>query len=318
MVYSRIMATGSYLPEKVLTNADLESMVDTQDEWIMQRVGISQRRILSKDETTSSMAIAAAQSAMDASKLDPQAIDLIIVASVTSENVLPSIACIVQNALGITNECPAFDVSAACSGFIYAMSIADQYIRSGEAKHALIVGVEALSKITDWTDRETCVLFGDGAGAAVLAADDKPGIIATKISAAGKYGDKLFAQGRRWCDEASSYIQMSGKDVFKVATKKLDEIVEQVLEKGRMTKEELDWLIPHQANARIIEATAKRLQMPMSKVILTIAHHGNTSSASVPLAFDEAVRGGKIQRGDRCILEAFGGGVAWGAALVIF
>ena len=318
MIYSRILGTGSYLPDKVLTNHDLEQMVDTSDEWIMKRVGVSRRHIVEDGkDTTSSMAIKAARLAITDAGLKPDDIDLVVVGTVSSEFNFPSVACLIQHELGINNESPAFDVSAACAGFIYALSVSDQFIKGGQVKNALVVGVEALTKSVDWTDRATCILFGDGAGAVVLQASDQPGVIATKIHAAGRYSEMLYVKHSNWYPEPQ-YIHMDGGDVFKLAVTKLNEIVDQTLDLAGMKKSDIDWLIPHQANMRIIKAIAKRLDMPMDRVILTIETHGNTSSASVPLALDHAVSTGKIQRGDTIMLEAFGAGLAWGAVLLTY
>ncbi|OGT33787.1 MAG: 3-oxoacyl-ACP synthase [Gammaproteobacteria bacterium RIFCSPHIGHO2_02_FULL_39_13] len=318
-VYSTILGTGSYLPKKILTNADLEKMVDTTDEWIVQRVGIKRRHLVGESgDTTSSMAIAAARAAITAAKLLPNDIDLILVGTASPDRLFPSVACEIQKQLGITNECPAFDVSAACAGFIYGMSIADQYIRTGTAKNVLVVGVDTLSAVTDWTDRGSCILFGDGAGAVIVSASENPGLLATHIHADGQYADLLFAESALFSDKAKNYIQMQGSEVFKVAVTKLGEIVDQTLTKAGIDKTEIDWLIPHQANMRIIQAMAKKLTMPMEKVVLTIEEHGNTSAASIPLALDFAVKNNKIKRGDKLLLEAFGAGFAWGSALVVY
>lgn len=317
MTYARIKGTGSYLPEKILANEDLEKMVDTASAWIVERTGIERRHISGKDETSVSMAIIAAKEALSAAKIDPEQIQLIIVATATSDYFFPSAACIVQDALGITNECPAFDVSAACAGFIYGMSIANQYIRSGTIKHALVIGSETLTKLLDWTDRSTCVLFGDGAAGVVLSADDKPGILSTHVHANGSYKDLLYAKnGIKSSSEKPDYIQMKGNAVFKVAVKTLDKIVGETLEANNMKKSDIDWLIPHQANLRIIKATAKKLDLPMNRVILGVEDQGNTSAASIPLALDQAVRSGKIQRGENLLMEAFGAGFTWGSALI--
>ena len=316
-MHSAIAGTGSYLPKKILTNAELEKMVDTTDEWIMKRVGVRNRHIVGDSgDTTVSMAEAAARAAIVAANLAPNDIDLILVGTASPDQLFPSVACHIQKRLEITNECAAFDVNAGCSGFIYVMNIADQYIRAGSAKHVLIVGADTLSTVTDWTDRATCVLFGDGAGAAVLSASDKPGILATHIHADGRYGDLLCAENALFSKTTNNYIKMQGREVFKVAVTKLGDIVDQTLEKAQLDKHDIDWLIPHQANMRIIEAMAKRLDLPMEKVVLTIEEHGNTSAASIPLALDFAVRKGQIKRGEKLLLEAFGAGFAWGSALI--
>ena len=316
MRYSKILGTGSYLPEKILTNVELEKMVDTTDDWIMQRVGIRERHIVADSgDTTASMAEAAARAAMKAAHVEPHEIECIIVGTASSDNIFPGVACLLQQRIGINNDCMAFDVNAACAGFVYALSIADQYVKSGAAKKALVVGVDSLSPYVDWNDRSTCVLFGDGAGAVVLEASDEPGILVTNLHAAGVYADLLYARNPVWSEEPH-YIRMNGREVFKIAVTKLDEIVDQTLAKAGMTKADIDWLIPHQANARIIQAVAKRLGLPMERVIMTIEEHGNTSSASVPLALDVALKSNRIKRGDILMLEAFGGGLSWGSVLV--
>lgn len=315
MSYSRIIGTGSYLPPNVLTNADLEKMVDTTSEWIMQRVGIRERHLIGDDDTTGSMAIKAARLAIEAAGIAPNDLDMIIVGTASPDNLFPGVACLIQQALEIDNDCPAFDINTACAGFVYALSIGDQYVKTGAIKRALIVGVESLSPFVDWTDRGTCVLFGDGAGAVVIESSEEPGVIVSNLHAAGRYADLLYSRNPAFSDE-SSHIQMDGREVFKVAVTKLDEIVDQTLEKAGMQKSDIDWLIPHQANARIIQAVAKRLGLPMDRVVLTIEEHGNTSAASVPLALDVAVRRDQIKRGDVLMLEAFGGGLSWGSVLV--
>ncbi len=315
---SSIAGTGSFLPERVVTNHDLEKTLDTSNEWIMQRVGIAQRQLLSEGETTSMMAIEAGRRAIEDAGISPNDIDMVIVATATSEYCFPSVACLVQRELGINNGAPAFDVSAACAGFIYGLSIADQYIRSSSAKHVLVIGAEALSKYVDWQDRSTCILFGDGAGAVVLKRTDSPGILATKIHALGEHVDLLYAKSSHWSPGVQQTVQMDGSDVFKLAVTKLNEIVDQTLAMAGMHQGDVDWLIPHQANMRIIKAIAKRLSLPEERVILTIEKHANTSSASVPLAFDVAVKSGQVKRGDRVMLEAFGAGLAWGAVLLTY
>jgi 3-oxoacyl-[acyl-carrier-protein] synthase-3 len=319
MTYSRIAGTGSYLPKKILTNAELEKMVDTTDEWIVQRVGIRRRHIIADSgDTTYSMAEGAARAAITEAKITPNEIDLILVGTASSDRLFPSVACEIQKRLGITNECAAFDVNAGCSGFIYVMNIADQYIRTGAAKNVLIVGADTLSAVTDWTDRSSCILFGDGAGAAVLQSSEKPGILATHIHADGQYADLLFAESALFSGQSKNFIQMQGNAVFKVAVNKLGDIVDQTLAKAGIDKTEIDWLIPHQANMRIIQAMAKKLDMPMEKVIVTIEDQGNTSAASIPLALDFAIKNNQIKRGEKLLLEAFGAGFAWGSALIIY
>ena len=320
MKFSRIVGTGSYLPEKVVTNADLEKMLDTSDEWIRERTGISERRIARDDETSGDMAEVAAQRAMQAAGINPEDIGLLIVGTTSPDLVFPSTACLLQARLGLP-DCGAMDVNAACSGFLYALSIADKYIRCGEVKKALVIGVEKLSAMTDWNDRGTAVLFGDGAGAVVLEASEEAGILSTHIHAAGRHSDLLctdvgVSTGFKPEEGGGVKIKMKGNEVFKVAVRTLGRIVDETLEHNNMEKSELDWLIPHQANLRIISATAKKLGMTMDQVVITVDRHGNTSTASVPLALDEAVRAGKIKRGEVLLLEAFGGGFTWASALI--
>ena len=316
MTFSTFLGTGSYLPERVQTNAELESMVDTSDQWIIERTGICQRHIMADDETTSSMAEIAARRALEAAETDPAELDLIIVGTSTPDRFFPSTACILQDRLGVKNEKPAFDVGAACSGFMYGLSIADQYIRTGFVKKALVVGADSLTRIVDWTDRNTCILFSDAAGAAVIGASDEPGVMSTHIHCDGSYNRLLYAPNHLGELEEPPYIRMSGNDVFKKAVSKLGEVVMETLAANQMDKSDIDWLIPHQANLRIIKATAKKLNMPMEKVILTVQDQGNTSAASVPLALDKGVRDGVIKRGELLLLEAFGAGLSWGSALV--
>lgn len=317
MTYSKILGTGSYLPEKIITNADLEKMVETSDEWIMKRVGIRERHIVDKNETTSSMAAIAARCALEASGLTSKDIGMVIVATASGDYFFPGVACMVQDALGIEHECGSFDVNAACAGFIYGVSIADQYIRNNEINNVLVVGVDTLSTFVDWKDRSTCVLFGDGAGAIVLQASDEPGVLATEIKAAGKYSQLLYAKSSLWYEEDDAGIlRMDGHEVFKVAVIKLNEIIDQILMKAGVDRSEINWLVPHQANLRIITAVMKRLGIPIEKAVLTIEKHGNTSAASIPLALDDAIQKGRIKRGENLLLEAFGAGFTWGAALV--
>ena len=320
-IFSRIAGTGSYLPEKVVTNDDLAKVVDTSDEWIHSRTGIRERRVAADDQTTSDMSYRAALKAIEAAGIDVAEIDLIVVGTTTPDYIFPSTACLIQQKLGISG-CAAFDVNAACSGFVFALSVADQFIRSGTARTALVVGAETLTRMVDWTDRTTCVLFGDGAGAVVLKADSQTGILSTHLHADGAKRDLLccpvgvsagFQEGER---NAGVRITMAGNEVFKHAVKALDSVVDETLEANGLDQGDLDWLIPHQANLRIIEATAKRLDMPMDRVVVTVDRHGNTSAASVPLALDEAVRSGRVQRGQLLLLEAFGGGFTWGSALL--
>ncbi|MEM6810597.1 MAG: beta-ketoacyl-ACP synthase III [Pseudomonadota bacterium] len=322
MMYARIAGTGSYAPEKVLTNADLEKMVETSDEWIRSRTGIERRCIAADDEFTSTLAMHAARNAMDMAGVSPEEIDFLVVGTTTPDVVFPNVGCLIQEDLGIP-ACPSFSVEAACTGFIYGLSLADQYMRNGQAKCALVIGAETLSRITDWTDRNTCVLFGDGAGAVVLKADDKPGIVSTHLGADGRYRHllKMEAGPSKHLNDVvkgEASIQMAGNEVFKVAVKTLERIVDVTLEANNIEKEAIDWLIPHQANIRIIQATAKRLGMSMDQVVQTVQDYGNTSAASVPMALDVAVRDGRVQPGQLLMLEAFGGGFTWGSALVRF
>ena len=318
-IYSRIMGTGSYLPARILTNAELEKRIETTSEWIVERTGIRERHIAAEGELTSDLAQKAAESALDAAGIDASEVDLIVVATTTSDRVFPSTACVLQAKLGVTNGCPAFDVQAVCSGFVYAVSVADQFIRSGQVKTALVVGAETLSRITDWDDRSNCMLWGDGAGAVVLRASEQPGIIATHLHADGRYQDLLFVDGGvSLKKEGACYMRMSGNAVFKMAVNTLDAIVDETLAANGLQKSDIDWLVPHQANIRIIQATAKKLGMSMDQVVVTVDRHGNTSAASIPLALDTAVREGKIKPGERVLMEAFGGGFTWGSVLVQF
>ena len=305
-MYSRIIGTGSYLPQKVLTNKDLESLVDTTDEWIVERTGIKQRHIAADNESTSSMAINASIDAIKSSGLSEKDIDLVIVATTTPDQIFPSTACIVQNKLNII--APAFDIQAACTGFIYAMSVADNFIRNGMSKNTLIIGSEKYSNILDWKDRSTCVLFGDGAGAVVLSADSKEGIISSHIHADGQYNDLLSVEG--------NHIKMKGNEVFKVAVNTLSKLVDETLDKNNMDKSSIDWLVPHQANLRIIKAAAKKLSLPLEQVVVTVDDHANTSAASIPLALNEAVKDGRIKEDQVLLLEAFGSGFTWGSVLL--
>lgn len=320
-MYSRIAGTGHYAPEKVLTNADLEKMVDTTDEWIRSRSGIERRHIAEPDETTADLGTEAARRAMEAAGVGPRDIDFIAVGTTTPDLVFPNVGCIVQDQLDI-HGCAAFSLEAACSGFIYALSVADKFVTSGQAKCALVIGAETLSRIVDWTDRSTCVLFGDGAGAVVLKPDSEAGIISTHLRADGRYRDLLTAQtGVSIQPEGPALregfnVQMVGNEVFKVAVKSMGSIAEETLAEAGLDKSALDWLIPHQANMRIIQAIAKRLDVPMEKVILTLQEYGNTSAASIPMALDTAVRDGRVQRGQLLMFEAFGGGLTWGSALL--
>ncbi len=315
--HTKIIGTGGYLPENVVTNQQLAERVETSDEWIFERTGIRSRCIVAAHETAASMADIAARQAIEAAQIEPNDIDLIIVATGTPDNVYPSTACLLQHRLGVTGGV-AFDIQAACSGSIFALSIADQYIKSGAAKTVLIVGSEVCSRIVDWTDRGTCILFGDGAGAMLLQASTEVGVLSTHIHSDGQYEDLLNCPNPQAMgdDESLGYIVMRGNEVFKVAVNTLGRIVDETLEAHNMDKSEIDWLVPHQANIRIIAATAKKLKMSMEQVVVTLETQGNTSSASVLLAFNEAVRDGRIQRGQTVLLEAFGAGFTWGSALV--
>ena len=317
MTYSRILGTGSYLPDRILTNADLEKLVETNDQWIVDRTGIRERHIAAEGEFTSDLATQAARAALESAGLAIDDIDLLLVATTTPDLVFPSTACIVQSKLGMTNGRPAFDLQAVCSGFIYALSVADQFIKTGMAKNALVIGAETLSRITDWNDRGNCILWGDGAGAVVLGASAEPGIIATHIHADGRHKELLrTTTGPSTGMHEPALMRMEGNPVFKMAVNTLDRIVDETLEANGLQKSDIDWLVPHQANIRIISATAKKLGMSMDHVVTTVAGHGNTSAASVPLAFDVAVRDGRIQRGQTVLMEAFGGGFTWGSALL--
>jgi len=320
LIYSRIAGTGSYLPEKILSNHDLEKMVETSDQWIQDRTGIKKRHIVAEDETTTDLAFAAAQKAIEAAGISNDDIDLIIIATTTPTRIFPSTASLVQEKLKISG-CPAFDLQAVCTGFIYALTVADKFIKSGTVKNALVIGAESMSRIIDWTDRDTCVLFGDGAGAVILQASDETGILSTHIHSDGQYNALLnvpTGPGSAKNQAKLPYIEMQGNDVFKVAVRTLSTIVDETLTANNLNKQDVDWLIPHQANIRIIAATARKLNMPMEQVVVTVDEHGNTSAASIPLALDVAVRDGRIKRGETLLLEAFGGGFTWGSALLKF
>ena len=316
-MYSRVIGTGSYLPEKIVTNDDLARIVDTSDEWIRTRSGIRSRHVAAEGQLASDLALPAAQRAMAAAGVTGSQIDLIIVATTTPDIIFPSTACILQAKLGIAG-CPAFDVQAVCSGFVYGLTIADLFIKAGQAKHVLLIGAEVYSRILDWTDRGTCVLFGDGAGAVVVAASEHPGILATKLHADGSHKEMLCVPGsvhagKVWGDP---FVQMDGGGVFKFAVRVFEEGAIEVLEAAGLGVSDIDWFIPHQANIRIMEATAKKLGMPKEKLIATVHHHGNTSAASIPLALDEAVRDGRVKSGQTLLLEGVGGGFTWGAVLL--
>jgi 3-oxoacyl-[acyl-carrier-protein] synthase III len=314
MNYAQIAGTGAYLPEKILSNDDfVKKGVDTSDEWIVTRTGIRERHIIGPEDTTSTMAIAAAKKALEAASCKPSDIELIIVATSTPDKFFPSTACLVQAGLG-ADGCAALDVVAACAGFNYGLSVADQFIRNGQKKTALVIGSESMSSIINWEDRSTCILFGDGAGAVVLKAAEKPGIISTHLHAAGSYKDLLYlGTGLR---KEKAHLVMQGHEVFKIAVNKLSEVLEETLTANKIKSTDIDWLIPHQANLRIIKATAKKLNMSMDKVVVTVDKQGNTSAASVPLALDTAIRDGRIQRKQLLLMESFGAGLVWGSSLV--
>lgn len=315
-MYSRIIGTGSYLPDRIMPNAELEAMVDTSDDWIQARTGIQQRHIAREDESTCDMAEAATKKALDAAGVSAQEIDLIVFATSTPDLIYPSTACLLQARLGLHNGCPAFDIQAVCSGFIYALNIVDQYVKTGAARCALVIGADCNSRILDWSDRGTCVLFGDGAGAVVVSASDNPGIYHSRIHADGSYAEMLQVPSGVSRPTGDPYVRMHGGEVFKFAVNIMGKMVEDVLAATGMTKADIDWLVPHQANLRIISATAKKLGLPMERVIVTLQEQGNTSAASIPLALDIGIRDGRIKAGDRILMEAVGGGFTWGAALL--
>ena len=318
-MFSRIAGTGSYFPKQVRTNKDLEEMVDTNDEWIQERTGMKERRIIGENETVATMAVEASKKAIEAAGIDPSEIDFVIVGTTSHARALPSAACEVQRDLGLTSGIPAMDVAAACSGFCYALSIADTYIKAGKAKKALVIGADCLSQMMSPDDRSMVILFGDAAGAVILEASEEPGVLSTHIHSDGNYTELLQVAMPVRGDEASvhtSWGTMEGNKVFKVAVTKLSQVADETLAANNIQKSDIDWLIPHQANHRIIAATAKKLAMPMDKVVQTVAMHGNTSAASIPLALDVAVRDGRIKRGDNLLMEGFGGGFTWGSALV--
>lgn len=320
MSYARIIGTGGYLPDNVMTNHDLEKIVETSDQWIRERTGIEQRHIAADDETTVDLAEHASRNAIEAAGIDPSEIDLIIFATSTPDKIFPSSACILQARLDI-HGCPAFDIQAVCTGFVYALTVAEKFIQTGSARTALVVGAEVFSRILNWQDRGTCVLFGDGAGAVILQADDETGILSSHIHADGKYANLLWVphgigDGFDQVKEGKAFVEMRGNEVFKMAVNTLGRIVDETLAANDMKKSDIDWLVPHQANIRIITATARKLKMSMEQVVVTVNKHGNTSAASVPLALDVAVRDGRIKRGELLLLEAFGGGFTWGSVLV--
>ena len=317
MIYSRIVGTGSYLPPRVMENEEFARRLETSDAWIRERTGIARRHIADETQTSSDLALEASHRALAAANVKAEEIDLIVVATSTPDFVFPSTACLLQRKLGVAG-CAAFDVQAVCTGFIYALATADGFIRNGTAKRALVVGAEVFSRILDWNDRTTCVLFGDGAGAVVLAASDKPGIHATRLHADGSQVDMLSVPGNisRGKIQGSPYLQMNGQGVFKLAVRVLEESARETLEAAGMRLSDIDWLIPHQANVRILEATARKLEVPREKLVVTVDHHGNTSAASVPLALDEYVRSGRIRPGHRMLLQGVGGGFTWGSSMV--
>jgi 3-oxoacyl-[acyl-carrier-protein] synthase-3 len=317
-MYSKVIGTGSYLPERTLTNYDLEKIVDTSHDWIVSRSGIHERHVAADDEFASDLALQASLRAIDAAGIDANEIDLVVVATTSPDQIFPSTACILQDKLGITNRGAAFDVQAVCGGFVYALNTADLYIRGGQSKTALVVGTEVFSRLLDWNDRATCVLFGDGAGAILLRASDEPGILSSKLHADGRHRGLLRADGsiRNGAVQGDPFVKMDGQGVFKFAVKVLSEVVDEVLEENHLSAKDISWLVPHQANIRIMEATAKKLGLGMDNVVVTVAKHGNTSAASIPLALDTAVRDGRIKPGQNILLEAVGGGFTWGAVLI--
>ncbi len=320
MIYSKIAGTGRYLPERILTNADVEKLVDTSDEWIRTRTGVERRHVADESQTTSDLCVEAARIAMDDAGVSADDIDLIIIGTTTPDLVFPNVATLVQERLGI-HGCPAFSIEAACTGFIYALTTTDKFIRAGDSKCALVIGAEVITKLVDWTDRTTCVLFGDGAGAVIVKPSEEPGILSCHLGADGKYKDLLYypvgpSKDLAKAGVGDSKIIMKGNEVFKVAVKTLGRVAEKALEVNGIQKGDLDWLVPHQANLRIIQATAKRLEIPLDKVIVTVQDHGNTSAASVPMALDVGIRDGRIKRGHLILLEAFGGGFTWGSVLM--
>ena len=322
MIYTKIAGTGRYLPEKILTNFDLEKMVDTTDEWIRTRTGVERRHAVAPDQTTSDMCVEAAKKAIEDAGVDVSEIDFVAIGTTSPDLIFPNVATLVQHRLGIP-ACPAIGMEAACTSFIYALTTVDKFIKAGEVKCGLVIGAECITKLVDWNDRSTCVLFGDGAGAVIVKPSDEPGIITTHLGADGQYKDLLYypvgaSKNLEKAGTNEAAIMMTGNEVFKVAVKTLGGVATEALEAAGVTKEELDWLVPHQANLRIIQATAKRLDLPMEKVILTVQDHGNTSAASVPMALDVGVRDGRIQRGHLVLMEAFGGGFTWGSILMRF
>ncbi|WP_133511989.1 beta-ketoacyl-ACP synthase III [Candidatus Thiosymbion oneisti] len=316
-LYARIAGTGGFLPERVLTNQDIEAIVDTSDEWIRERTGIRKRHLVTQGERCSRLAEVASRRALADAGIDPAALDLIIVATTTPDQVFPSAACFLQQRLGIRGCC-AFDLVAGCTGFVYALGVVDQFIRTGGIRRALVVGAEILSYIVDWQDRDTAVLFGDGAGAVVVEAGPEPGILSSHLHAEGAYTDILQVPGGVGDRKRDPYIEMRGNELFKIAVTTLSDVVEETLRANGMQKSELDWLVPHQANFRILQAVVRRLKLPLDRVVVTVGEHANTSSASIPLAFDVAIRDGRIRRGETVLMEAFGGGITWGSVLLVY
>jgi len=309
--FARIIGTGSYLPSKVVTNADLEKTLDTSDEWITARTGIKERRIVT-NESACDLALEASKKALEMSEISPSEIDLIILATTTPDKIFPATATMLQDRLGAT--CPAFDLQAVCAGFVFALTTAQQYIENGSAKNILVVGSEIMSKIVDWNDRSTAIIFGDGAGAVIVSSDNATGIKHSKLYSDGSYLSSLHVNNNR-INELGT-IEMAGNEVYKIAVKRLSDLAEKTLNECNMTSDDLTWMVPHQANIRIISAVAKRIDLPMNKVILTLEKHGNTSAASIPLALDVAVRDGRIKKGDSLLFEGIGGGFSWGSVLV--
>ena len=317
MTFSKITGVGSYLPKKVLTNNDLEKSLDTTDAWITSRTGIKERHIVGQNELTSDLAFEAAKNAINSAEIEASSIDLIIVATTTPDKIFPSTACIVQTKLGIKN-CPAFDVQAVCSGFIYALAIADNFIKTNSAKNVLVIGADSMSKITDYSDRSNAILWGDGGGAVIVSSSNEKGILSTHLHADGQYEELLHVPKKNIDNKIQQTIEMQGSQVFKIAVNTLDKIVDETLQANQLEKKDIDWLVPHQANIRILEATARKLEMSMDKVIVTIDRHGNTSAASIPLALDDGIKNNKIKPGHLLLMEAFGGGFTWGSALIRF
>ena len=317
MTFSKITGVGSYLPKKVLTNNDLEKSLDTTDAWITSRTGIKERHIVGQNELTSDLAYEAAKNAIKNAGIAVSNIDLIIVATTTPDKIFPSTACIVQTKLGIKN-CPAFDVQAVCSGFIYGLAIADNFIKTNSAKNVLVIGADSMSKITDYSDRSNAILWGDGGGAVIVSSSNEKGILSTHLHADGQYEELLHVPKKNIDNKIQQTIEMQGSQVFKIAVNTLDKIVDETLKANQLEKKDIDWLVPHQANIRILEATARKLEMSMDKVIVTIDRHGNTSAASIPLALDDGIKNNKIKPGHLLLMEAFGGGFTWGSALIRF